>query len=98
MYDGTNTKSLKSTDEIVKEVMAGQWGNGDERKNRLTTAGYNYDAIQATINQQLNTKSVDDIAREVIQGKWGNDPQRSQKLRATGYDPATIQKHVNQLL
>lgn len=95
---GTNTKALKSTDEIVKEVLAGQWGNGDERKNRLTAAGYNYDTIQATINQQLNAKSADDIAHEVILGKWGNDPQRSQNLRAAGYDPATIQKRVNQLL
>ena len=41
----------KSNEEIAKEVIAGKWGNGDERKKRLTAAGYNYDAIQDIINK-----------------------------------------------
>lgn len=96
-YDA-NTKPLKSTDEIVAEVLAGKWGNGTDRKDRLSTAGYNYSSIQAAVNQRLNQKSIDTLAREVIQGKWGNDPQRSQKLRAAGYDPTAVQRRVNQLL
>jgi hypothetical protein len=35
----------KSNAEIAKEVMAGLWGNGDDRKKRLKAAGYDYSAI-----------------------------------------------------
>jgi len=43
----------KSIDEIAKEVIAGKWGNGQDRKNRLTTAGYNYNTIQVRVNALL---------------------------------------------
>ena len=33
---------LKSNNVIAQEVLAGKWGNGDERKRRLEAAGYNY--------------------------------------------------------
>ena len=36
----------KSNETIAKEVIAGKWGNGTDRKNRLTSAGYNYSVIQ----------------------------------------------------
>ena len=41
----------KSNAEIAKEVMAGKWGNGDDRKKRLQAAGYDYSAIQAEVNK-----------------------------------------------
>lgn len=41
----------KSNAEIAKEVMAGLWGNGEDRKKRLQAAGYNYAAIQAEVNK-----------------------------------------------
>lgn len=41
----------KSNAEIAKEVMAGLWGNGDDRKKRLKAAGYDYSAIQAEVNK-----------------------------------------------
>lgn len=42
----------KSNDEIADEVIDGLWGNGEERKQRLEEAGYNYDEIQAIVNQK----------------------------------------------
>lgn len=33
------------------EVLAGKWGNGPDRKDRLTAAGYNYEAVQKIVNQ-----------------------------------------------
>lgn len=41
---------LKSTDAIAKEVIEGKWGNGADRKSRLTAAGYNYSEVQAAVN------------------------------------------------
>lgn len=43
----------KSVNEIAKEVIAGNWGNGDERKKRLAAAGYSYDQVQAEVNRLL---------------------------------------------
>ena len=43
----------KSNEEIAREVVAGLWGNGNERKQRLAAAGYDYDAVQAIVNQLM---------------------------------------------
>lgn len=43
----------KSVEVIAREVIAGMWGNGAERKNRLTKAGYDYNAVQAMVNKLL---------------------------------------------
>ena len=48
-----STSSKKSNEVIANEVIAGKWGNGADRKNRLTSAGYNYDAIQDIVNQKM---------------------------------------------
>ena len=49
---GSETASKKkSVNEIAKEVIAGKWGNGDERKRRLTAAGYNYTEVQNEVNK-----------------------------------------------
>lgn len=49
------TKPQKSVEEIAKEVIAGKWGAGDDRKKRLAAAGYDYAAIQAKVNELLST-------------------------------------------
>jgi LysM repeat protein len=43
----------KSNDEIANEVIAGKWGAGQDRKNRLQSAGYDYNTVQAIVNQKL---------------------------------------------
>lgn len=43
----------KSNEAIADEVIAGKWGNGEDRKNRLKNAGYDYNTIQAIVNQKL---------------------------------------------
>ena len=50
---GGGTTPKKSNEEIADEVIAGKWGNGQDRKNRLTNAGYDYNAIQKIVNQKL---------------------------------------------
>lgn len=39
--------------KIAKEVVAGKWGNGEERKKKLTAAGYDYKAVQKEVNKLL---------------------------------------------
>lgn len=41
----------KSIDEIAREVVNGKWGNGEERKMRLTEAGYDYNVVQQRVNE-----------------------------------------------
>ena len=91
----------KSNEEIAREVIAGKWGNGDDRKNRLTQAGYNYSTIQSLVNTMLkpsSRKSNEEIAREVIAGKWGNGYERKTRLKKAGYDYTAIQSIVNRLM
>ena len=49
----TSTTVKKSNEEIVKEVIAGKWGNGNARKTALTKAGYDYKNIQSLVNKLL---------------------------------------------
>lgn len=48
-----DSKISKSLEEITKEVIAGKWGNGNERKTALTKAGYDYTTIQSLVNKLL---------------------------------------------
>lgn len=96
--------SKKSIDELAREVIRGEWGNGADRKNRLTKAGYNYNAIQSRVNQLLgNTPqpaklSIDELARQVIRGEWGNGHERKERLTEAGYDYDRVQARVNEIL
>ena len=51
---GSGTSSSagsKAVDELAREVIRGNWGNGEDRKNRLTAAGYDYDSVQSEVNE-----------------------------------------------
>ena len=51
---------MKSNLEIAYEVIAGRWGNGDERKHNLEADGYDYDAIQYLVNRIMKGEIIDD--------------------------------------
>ena len=92
-------ETLKSNEEVAAEVLKGLWGNGVERKERLTKAGYNYNVIQSLVNGNTPTKkSNTEIAREVLKGLWGNGVERKERLTKAGYDYAEIQKIINNKL
>ena len=48
----------KSNEEIADEVINGKWGNGEDRKSRLSAAGYDYEAIQKIVNNKLTPKAT----------------------------------------
>ena len=90
--------------EIVRQVIRGEWGVGQERIKQLTDAGYNAERIQEKVNlalqgSQINdTKTIDTLAYEVIQGDWGNGEERKERLEAAGYDYDAVQQRVNEIL
>lgn len=95
----------KSVAQLASEVLAGRWGNGDERKRRLTAAGYNYSAVQAEVNRRLaggapsaHKPTFNEVVQEVIRGEWGNGATRKQRLRAAGFNPELVQAEVNRRL
>ena len=102
-YCTVNNKALaaKTIDELAREVIEGRWGNGADRKQKLTSAGYDY-AVQAKVNELMgksaSRKTVDKLAYEVMQGLWGNGADRKNRLTAAGYDYSFVQKRVNELM
>ena len=40
-------------DTIAAEVIQGDWGNGEERRERLEQAGYDYDVVQQRVNELM---------------------------------------------
>ena len=106
MIEDKLSPKKKTVSELAQEVLQGKWGNGTDRKKKLTVAGYDYNAVQAEVNKLVKgtttttapkKKSNEEIAKEVIQGKWGNGATRKKKLKEAGYDYSAIQKIVNKM-
>lgn len=90
----TSTATVKkSVDEIASEVIAGKWGNGSDRKNRLTAAGYDYSAVQAKVNEKLGASTKKSTATyyavqkgDTLSGiakKYGTTVSAIQKLNSS---------------
>ena len=102
----TQKTSGKSVDEVAQEILQGLWGNGQERYDSLTRAGYDAQAVQDRVNAILNDETpsnsassdLDSIAQEVLQGLWGNGQERYDSLTRAGYDAQAVQNRVNELL
>lgn len=47
----------KTIDQIAKEVLDGKWGNGDDRRKKLSAAGYDYNKVQKKVNELLAKKN-----------------------------------------
>ena len=71
-FDNQNILSKKEVsqqilEQIADQVIQGKWGNGQERKIKLTQAGYDYDQIQGLV-QERKIKPV-----QYVQQKLQND-------------------------
>jgi len=96
---------IRTIDELAREVIRGDWGNGQLRIDKLTNSGYDARAVQNRVNQilagnnsQPARRSNETLAREVIRGLWGNGAERVRRLTEAGYDSSAIQRLVNQML
>ena len=103
--DSTDNSTSADIDSVAQEVLQGLWGNGQERYDNLTNAGYDAQEVQDRVNSLLNEEytqssytNLDDVANEVIQGLWGNGQDRFENLTNAGYDAQVVQNRVNELL
>lgn len=56
---GNSTKRIEKTlNDIAYEVINGKWGTGEERKNKLTSSGYDYVKVQEIVNNILACQSI----------------------------------------
>lgn len=94
----SSTSNKNTVAELAQEVLNGKWGNGDERRQKLTAAGHDYAEVQKKVNELISKKSATEIAKEVIAGKWGNGSARKTALQKAGYDYNVVQSEVNKLL
>ena len=53
------SKSLEEYKTIAKEVIKGNWGNGQDRKDKMAKAGKNYVAIQTVVNKMMRGEVVE---------------------------------------
>ena len=92
--------SAKTVDELAQEVLDGKWGNGTDRKERLTAAGYDYSAVQAKVNALVKKQESAPVYYTVKSGdtlsgiakKYGTTVSAIQKLNPT------LIKNVNLIL
>lgn len=95
----------KTNEQLAREVIAGQWGNGSDRSARLAAAGFSPTAVQAEVNRILGgggggatRLSVGVLAQQVIAGQWGNGTDRERRITAAGYDYQAVRAEVNRRL
>lgn len=94
--DLPNSQSVptKSVEELAQEVIAGKYGNGEDRKQAL---GDRYAEVQARVNEILAPAPVPsadilDLVRKTIRGDFGNGEDRRNAL-GSNYDE--VQRQVN---
>lgn len=57
---------MKSNLDVAKEILEGKWGNGADRKKRLTEAGYNYEDVQGIVNALLNDTQFEPVEEDTV--------------------------------
>lgn len=96
----TPATPTKTVDELAQEVLDGKWGNGTDRKERLTAARYDYSAVQAKVNALVKKQESAPVYYTVKSGdtlsgiarKYSTTVSAIQKLNPT------LIKNVNLIL
>ena len=95
-YDLTGYQSEPWTDNGGVGAFSGWAIHQYASTGRL--GGYDYDKVQARVNEVLNQDSLEEVAKRVIRGEFGNGQDRVNRLTAAGYDYAKVQACVNELM
>lgn len=84
----TDKVAKKTTKTIVKEVLSGEWGNGDARRRALVSAGYDYNKIQKEVNRIVQ------LTNDTLDNKYGVGEKRKTAL---GKDYDLVQWNINRI-
>jgi hypothetical protein len=57
----------KSYEDVAKEVLAGEWGVGHRREERLELAGYNKGAVQEALRKLLGREDYQGVENRGVQ-------------------------------
>lgn len=57
---------MKSNLDVAKEILEGKWGNGADRRQRLTDAGYNYEDVQGIVNALLSDTQFEPVEEDTV--------------------------------
>ena len=56
IFRSSKPEVKKDNHEIALEVLSGLWGNGQDRIDRLSAAGYDAEEVQTEVNKILKTR------------------------------------------
>ena len=98
----------KSIDEIAKDVINGLYGNGDFRKKKLESEGYEYETVKTRVNEIIgkqkyypkyngNSQKVDDVLRAIGVSEIyvGNKTKRKPIGKENGFPNYTGKQNEN---
>lgn len=95
----STNKKLEEFEKLAKEVIRGNWGNGEARKKALAEAGHDYEAIQSIVNHMLLGWEIDmdKINAATIESMDLTDEQK-QKLKELAKQAEETGTPLNELI
>lgn len=84
----SGSKHKKTLNALAKEVLSGDWGTGEQRRQSLLNAGYDYKKVQNRVNQVVK------LTNETLDGKYGTGEKRKEAL---GTDYNIVQWNINRI-
>ncbi len=89
-YEKINASAviLLPLDDIVMEVLEGNWGNGAQRKSALLAAGYDYSEVQKEVTR------ITKLTDRTLKGEYGTGAARK---KALGQDYDLVQWNINRV-
>ena len=75
--------NLKPNQVVAQEILDGKWGNGSERRERLTQAGYNYEKVQSIVNALVYGEPIPEEQPQTEHNKpleIDYDPQKNEGI------------------
>ena len=96
--NGMDVIAIDNNEEIAKEVLEDRWGRGEDRKARITNAGFNYMAIQNIVNQLVKQPSTSPAPQTPIASDTTvptNKPITDNNVQSKGIDISTWQGNID---
>ena len=82
-------EATKKYDEIVNQVIRGEWGNGQSRWDKLAEAGYNWAKVQNMVNEKLGNSKRHNEELAKAQNKSGEAQKANNKITAATIESLT---------